>query len=52
MGSEQFTQLVKKIVAEYANEHLDKTDGKKITEDDVFIVWQCKASRRCRNNER
>ena len=43
MGSEQFTQLVKKIIAEYANEHLDKTDGKKITEDDVFIVWQCKA---------
>lgn len=43
MGSEQFTQLVKKIVAEYANAHLDKTDDKKITEDDVFIVWQCKA---------
>lgn len=42
MGSEQFTQLVKKIVAEYANAHLDKTDDKKITEDDVFIVWQCK----------
>ena len=42
MGSEQFTQLVKKIVAEYANAHLDKTDSKKITEDDVFIVWQCK----------
>ena len=43
MGSEQFTQLVKKIVAEYANEHLDKTDGKKITEDDVFIFESIKS---------
>ncbi len=42
MGSEQFTALVKKTVMEYANAHLDKTDGKQITEDDVFIVWQCK----------
>lgn len=42
MGSEQFTQLVKKIIAEYANKHLDRSDNKKITEDDVFIVWQCK----------
>lgn len=42
MGSEQFQNLVKKIVANYANAHLDKTDGKRITEDDVFIVWSCK----------
>lgn len=42
MGSEQFTKLVKKTVAEYANKHLDKSDNKQITEDDVFIVWQCK----------
>ena len=34
--------LVKKTVAEYVNDHLDKTDGKKITGDDVFIVWMCK----------
>ena len=32
----------KKTKANYANEHLDKTDGKRITEDDVFIVWMCK----------
>ncbi len=43
MGSEEFSKLVKQIVTEYANEHLDKSDNKKITEDDVFIVWQCKA---------
>ena len=43
MGGNEFEKLVKEIVAEYANEHLDKSDGKRITEDDVFIVWQVKA---------
>lgn len=43
MGNEKFEKLVKRVVAEYANKHLDKTDGKQITEDDVFIVWICKA---------
>ncbi len=42
MGSEQFTNLVKRVIVEYANKHLDKSDKKEITEDDVFIVWQCK----------
>lgn len=42
MGNEQFTKLVKGIVADYFNNHVDKTDNKKITEDDVFIVWSCK----------
>lgn len=42
MGNEQFEKLVKRLVANYANKHLDKTDGKEITENDVFIVWICK----------
>ena len=42
MNEKEFTSLCKKVVAEYANEHLDKTDGKQITEDDVFLVWMCK----------
>ena len=42
MNEKEFVALVKKTVAEYTNAHLDKTDGKQITEDDVFIVWQCK----------
>ncbi len=42
MNEKDFASLCKKTVAEYANEHLDKTDGKQITEDDVFIVWMCK----------
>ena len=42
MGSKDFILKVKELVAEYANEHLDKSDGKQITVDDVFIVWACK----------
>ena len=42
MNEKEFVKLVKKTVADYVNQNLDKTDGKKITEDDVFIVWMCK----------
>lgn len=42
MNEQDFVKLVKSTVAEYTNNHLDKTDSKKITEDDVFIVWMCK----------
>ena len=42
MNEKNFVALVKKTVAVYANAHLDKSDGKQITEDDVFIVWMCK----------
>ena len=42
MTNQQFIDLCKKTVCEYANAHLDKTDNKEITEDDVFIVWLCK----------
>ena len=42
MNEKEFVALVKKTVAEYANNHLDKSDAKHITEDDVFVVWMCK----------
>lgn len=42
MNEKDFVALCKKTVAEYANEHLDKTDGQKISEENVFIVWMCK----------
>ena len=42
MNEKDFTALCKKTVADYANQHLDKSDGKQITEGDVFIVWMCK----------
>lgn len=42
MNEKEFSGLCKQIVLNYARDHMDKTDGKKITTDDVFIVWQCK----------
>lgn len=42
MTDVSFVALVKRLVCDYANEHLDKSDGKTITPDDVYIVWQCK----------
>ena len=42
MNEKEFVGLVKKTVARYANDCLDKSDGRTITEDDVFIVWMCK----------
>ena len=42
MNEQEFQKQVKKAVVEYANTHLDKSDNKQITENDVFIVWMCK----------
>lgn len=42
MSSEKFIQLAKKLIVKYVNERIDKSDGKTITEDDVFIVWLSK----------
>ena len=43
MGNEKFAKLCKAAVVKYVNERLDKTDDVQITEEDVFIVWICKA---------
>nr|DAL80001.1 MAG TPA: hypothetical protein [Caudoviricetes sp.] len=37
-----FIEKCKKLVADYANQHLDKSDQKEIDTEDVFVVWQCK----------
>ncbi|MFQ9811254.1 MAG: DUF6275 family protein [Segatella copri] len=42
MDNTGFIKQCKDVVLEYANEHLDKTDGKTIGLDDVFVVWSCK----------
>ena len=42
MGDKEFQALVKKVVCEYANAHLDVSDVIQISEDDVYIVWQVK----------
>ena len=42
MNEKKFFELVKNLVADYTNEHLDKSDGKQITADDVYVVWYFK----------
>lgn len=42
MNEQDFVALCKGVVARYANEHLDKSDGHRIGVGDVFIVWMCK----------
>lgn len=42
MDSKKFIKLCIDEVVKYTNEHLDKTDKKQITKDDVFVVWSCK----------
>ncbi|EHQ2679009.1 hypothetical protein MZM69_001102 [Enterococcus faecium] len=37
-----FITKCKQLVADYANENLDKTVQTQITMDDVFVVWSCK----------
>lgn len=37
-----YQKIARKIVLDYANEHIDKTDNAQITLDNVFIVWFCK----------
>lgn len=42
MENDRFEKLAKKIVVDYVNKHLDKSDGVVIDESNVFIVWSCK----------
>ena len=40
MGNEKFISMCKRLVKEYAGEHLDKSDT--LPEFEVFVVWSCK----------
>lgn len=42
MNSQDFINWCEDEVCKYTNAHLDVTDGKMITTDDVFVVWSCK----------
>lgn len=42
MNEQDFLRQCKEVVTDYTNKHLDKSDGKQITVDDVFMVWCCK----------
>ena len=39
MKNDEMLDLCKKIVVDYFNENVEKTDGLKINDEDVFIVW-------------
>lgn len=43
MGNDRFVKLCKELVVNYYNQRAEKTDQKKLNEDDVFVVWMCKA---------
>ena len=42
MTYKEFQNKCIELVNDYTNEHLDKTDNKVITDNDVYIVWECK----------
>ena len=42
MNFDTFLDRCKEIVRDYANAHLDKSGGKKIGTDEVFVSWYCK----------
>lgn len=35
-------EQAKRIIRDYVNDHLDKSDKITITEEDVYVVWFCK----------
>ena len=35
----RYVDPARKLVVDYFNKHVDVTDGKQITLDDVFVVW-------------
>lgn len=39
MDNEAMMNRAKQLVVDYFNAHVDATDGKKLTIEDVFIVW-------------
>ena len=42
MNNAECVALTKKLVADYANQHVGKTDMQEIKPEDVYIVWMCK----------
>ena len=39
MKNDAMLKRAKELVVNYFNERVEVTDNKKITEDDVFVVW-------------
>lgn len=45
MKNDAMLNRAKQLVVDYFNAHVDVTDGKKLTMEDVFIVWFSKTCR-------
>lgn len=42
MGSLEFISRCKEAVADYFNDHVDKTDNVEMDSKSVYVVWYCK----------
>ena len=42
MKNDEFIKICKETIVNYFNDRVEITDDKKITEENVFIVWSCK----------
>ncbi len=42
MKNDEFLDLCKKTIVDYFNHRVEITEDKKLTEEEVFIVWSCK----------
>ena len=42
MKNDEFIKVCKEIIVNYFNSRKELTDGGKLTEEEVFIVWICK----------
>lgn len=43
MDSEKFITLCKKVIKEFYQESLDKTDNYEVKDEDIYVVWCVKA---------
>lgn len=42
MNTDEFFNIARKLLVEYVNKHLDKTDNVQITYEDTYVVWYSK----------
>lgn len=42
MKESDFRELCRRVVADYANDLMDRSEGASITPEDVYLVWSCK----------
>lgn len=42
MDSDKFIKRCQELVADYANNHLDKSDKAKLEQEQVYVVWSTK----------